>query len=188
MFHDLELLRYGLHCAIERLLSFPTGTNKVYCYCCYGTFLTNTMQLPSVLWPLLFQSNVLTSMYVYVCMHACAFVYMCVCTSACMHACVCVHVAASSSFQQHTRLKPYLSLGADNPALLGRHSSMRFRWVPWGCCTTLPSSSGGICNRNGIHLPADFFFLNIFLYSRLHNRTDRKDWMGKDGVGRDVPE
>ena len=32
---DLELLRYVLRRAIERQLSFPTGINKVYCYCCY---------------------------------------------------------------------------------------------------------------------------------------------------------
>ena len=27
VFHDLELLRYGLRCAIERQLSFPAGMN-----------------------------------------------------------------------------------------------------------------------------------------------------------------
>ena len=32
-FHDLELLRYVLRCAIERQLSFSAGVNKVYCYC-----------------------------------------------------------------------------------------------------------------------------------------------------------
>ena len=32
VFHDLELLRYVLHCAIEQQL-FPAGMNKVYCYC-----------------------------------------------------------------------------------------------------------------------------------------------------------
>ena len=32
-FHDLELLRYVLHCAIDRQLWFPAGMNKVYCYC-----------------------------------------------------------------------------------------------------------------------------------------------------------
>ena len=31
--HDLELLRYVLRCAIERQLYFPTGINKVHCYC-----------------------------------------------------------------------------------------------------------------------------------------------------------
>ena len=33
VFHDLELLRYVLRCAIERQLSFSAGVNKVYCYC-----------------------------------------------------------------------------------------------------------------------------------------------------------
>ena len=33
VFHDLELLRYVLHCVIERQLLFPTGMNTVYC--CY---------------------------------------------------------------------------------------------------------------------------------------------------------
>ena len=28
--HDL---RYVLRCAVERQLAFPTGANKVYCYC-----------------------------------------------------------------------------------------------------------------------------------------------------------
>ena len=31
VFHDLELLRYVLHLAIERQLQFPAGMNKVYC-------------------------------------------------------------------------------------------------------------------------------------------------------------
>ena len=31
--HDLGLLRCVLRCAIERQLWFPTGINKVYCYC-----------------------------------------------------------------------------------------------------------------------------------------------------------
>ena len=35
VFHDLELLKYVLSCAIERQLEFPVGMNKVYCYCCY---------------------------------------------------------------------------------------------------------------------------------------------------------
>ena len=33
VFHDLEILRYVLRCAIEQQLSFPAGMNKVYCYC-----------------------------------------------------------------------------------------------------------------------------------------------------------
>ena len=33
VFHDLELLRYFLRCAIEKQ-QFPAGINKVYCYCC----------------------------------------------------------------------------------------------------------------------------------------------------------
>ena len=108
-------------------------------------------------------------MYVCACMHlhTCVFaiVYICVFVHlhACMHVYVCVHVAASSSFQQHTHLKPHLSLCADNPALLGRHSGVRFRGVPRGCCATLPSSSGGICSTNGKHLPVGFFFY-IFFY------------------------
>ena len=36
VFHDLELLRYVLRCAIEQQLSFPAGMNKVYCYCQEG--------------------------------------------------------------------------------------------------------------------------------------------------------
>ena len=132
--HDLELLRYVLHCAIERLLSFPTGMNKVYCYCCYcyGTFLTCKYNAVAKRFMATAVSIKCIDKRVCVCVHACvcicihvfAIVYTYVCASACM--CVCVHVAASSSFQQHTRLKPHLSLGADNPALLGRHS-MRFR-------------------------------------------------------------
>ena len=30
VFHDLDLLRYVLRCAVERQLSFPAGMNKVY--------------------------------------------------------------------------------------------------------------------------------------------------------------
>ena len=33
VFHDLELLKYVLRCAIERQLSFPAGMSKVYGYC-----------------------------------------------------------------------------------------------------------------------------------------------------------
>ena len=33
VFHDLELLRYVLRCAIERQLLFPAGMNKICCYC-----------------------------------------------------------------------------------------------------------------------------------------------------------
>ena len=32
VFHDLELLRCVLRCAIERQFKFPARINKVYCY------------------------------------------------------------------------------------------------------------------------------------------------------------
>ena len=40
---DLELLRYVLRCAIERELEFPTGINKVYCYCSVNVVLKETV-------------------------------------------------------------------------------------------------------------------------------------------------
>ena len=129
VFHDLELLRYGLHCAIERLLSFPTGMNKVYCYCCYGTFLTHKYNAVAKRFMAIAVSIKCIDKHVCVCVHTCMCICIHVCLYICVHACMCacVHVAASLSFQQHTRLKPHLSLGADTPALLGWHHSMHFR-------------------------------------------------------------
>ena len=47
VFHDLEFVRYGLRCVIERQLKFSAGMNKVYCYCkmvfvieCYSLLLS----------------------------------------------------------------------------------------------------------------------------------------------------
>ena len=41
VFHDFELLKYVLRCAIERQLQFPAGMNKVYCFCYCYTYYTD---------------------------------------------------------------------------------------------------------------------------------------------------
>ena len=102
VFHDLELLRYGLHCAIERLLSFPTGMNKVYSYCCYGTFLTHkyngyvSYTQIQCSCQAFYGHSCFNQMYWQACMCMCAcmhvHLYTCVFVHlrACMHACACM--------------------------------------------------------------------------------------------------